>query len=280
MSEIAIVEGKSLQALAAELGGQVQQSDGPSQSRLPELKINSQMFDDDENQLPMGEFFIKGMEKKVFAKTVKFRPLAHHFQYLHYSNAENKLVNKTRLITSFRQEARDIRGGIKCGKPTWKELQGLSEDQRAKYDEITCFRQVRGLVSYTGKTLDGEEVTIENQPVILMLKKSNFNGFEDQYLKVIPKNRNIWDFNATLTAERHKNGSVIWYTFVFTPDLKDPLALDQDTYDSMAFIADMIREENASIDEKYEAALREDSIDGDAIEALGDSLDDDFEDVA
>ena len=71
-----------------------------------------------------------------------------------------------------------------------------------------------------------------------MLKGTNFGPFEDEFLKKLPRNSNIWDFQATLTTKRHKNGSVVWFTFHFDPDLKNRLGLDQDTVDGIGAIAD------------------------------------------
>jgi len=278
MNDLQIIEGKNLDALAGILGASTNTGGGDA-GRMPELKINSQVEDDEGNILPRGEFYIKGMDQKVFSPTVKFRPLSHHYQWLHYDPEQNKLVNKTRMVASFREEARDIRGGIKCGKPSYKAMQDMPQEEREKYKDITLFRQVRGLVSYTGKTLSGEEVKIENQPVILMLKGSNYGAFEDDYIKTLTRGQNIFDYYVELSTEKHKNGSVTWYTFVYGK--KDgPVAIDQATYDTMVHIADMISTENKKVDDAYFNAAREDALDASAYNALGDSLDDDFDDVA
>lgn len=277
MNDLQIIEGKNLDALAGILGAS--NDSGGDTGRMPELKINSQVEDEDGNLLPRGEFYIKGMDELVYAPTVKFRPLAHHYQWLHYDPEQNKLVNKTRLVSSFREEARDIKGGIKCGKPAYKAMQDMPQEERDKYKDITLFRQVRGLVSYTGKTISGKEVTIENQPVILMLKGSNYSPFEEDYIKTLPSGKKIFDYVVELTTEKHKNGSVTWYTFVYGKK-EGPVAIDQQTYDTMVHIAEMISTENKKVDEQYFNAARDEALDSDAFDALGDSLDDDFDAVA
>ena len=126
----------------------------------------------------------------------------------------------------------------------------------------------------------GQTVEYVNQPVILMLKGTNFERLRDEFLKKLPRGRNIWDFEAKLTTKRHKNGSVVWFTFHFDPDLKKPLSLDQDVVDNISAIADAIRNENARVDQAYKAALTNQSLDQNAIDALENALEDDLEDVA
>jgi hypothetical protein len=48
----------------------------------------------------------------------------------------------------------------------------------------------------------------------------------------------------------------------------------------MKVFADTIKAENTYVDGKYFEALKEGALDERAVEALGDSLDDDFEEVA
>lgn len=271
----------SIAALAQEMGANAaNNSGGKNASRLPEMKINSQVDDENGNPLPRGQFFIKGLEQVAYAETVTFRPLHNGFQYLHWDTQLNKLASKSKIINNFGEEARDTGGTVRCGKPVSSTLRDMPEDQRQKYADITCFRQVRGLVSYTGKTVDGAEVVYKDQPVILMLKGTNFQPFDEEFLKAIPRDRNIWDYQASLSSKRHKNGSVTWFTFHFKPDLKNPLGLTQDVLESITAIRDSLRSENKRVDAAYEAALRNEKLDQSAIDAIEGSLDTDLEDAA
>ena len=56
--------------------------------------------------------------------------------------------------------------------------------------------------------------------------------------------------------------------------------MTQEVKETMMVFADTLRAENKEIDEKYFTAIKEGSIDSKAMSALGDSLDDDLEDVA
>ena len=275
------IDAQELAVLAQEMGATVaNNSGGNNASRLPELKINSQVDDDKGNQLPRGHFFIKGLDQNAYAPEVIFRPLSHSFQYLHYDPEAKKLASKSLIIAHFGEEPRDTKGTLRCGKPISSVLRDMPPEQREKFSDITCFRQVRGLVSYKGKTVDGEEVVYENQPVILMLKGTNFSPFEDEFMKAIPRNRNLWDYQSKLTSKRHKNGSVTWFTFHFAPDLKNPLGLDETVLESIKAIRDAIRSENKRVDAAYQAALRNANLDQAALDAIEGSLEDDFNDAA
>jgi len=275
MNDLTTIDAEHLAKLDALLGA-VQETGG-SGSRMNELKINSQSEDDNDKPLPRGSFYIKGTEQTVYAETVHFRPLSHHYQWQHFSEETKKMVSKTRLITSFREEARDTKGTLKCGKPPYKEIQDMPEEQREKYKEITIFRQVRGLVSYAGKTQDGTDVAISNEPVILMLKGSNYMSFEDDYLKKVKSSDKLYDYGIDLTASRQKNGSVTWYTFNYAPNWSDKLPITKPVYDTMTHISEMVAAENKYVDEQYTKAIRNEGDYSEAYEALSTSMDADFE---
>lgn len=273
------LDSSAIAALASQMGANTNtQPSSSNVMRLPQLTINSLPEDDDGNALPRGSFTIKGSEPVAFAESVTFRPLAHHFQYLEWDKVNNRMACKSKIIASFSDEPIDTRGTTRCGKPISRDLRNMPPEMKAKYEDITCFRQVRGLVSGTAKTATGEKVEWDNVPVILMLKGTNFGPFEDEYLKPMPKNRNIWDFQATLSSKRHKNGNVVWFTFHFSPDFKNPLGLDEKVVETITTIADAIKSENNRVKKAYDMALSSQQMDQQAIDALNNSLDDDLED--
>lgn len=265
-------------ALAAQMGANVANSSSSNATRLPQLVINSQVDDDQGNPLPRGSFTIRGTEIAAYADKVTFRPLSNHFQYLDWDNVQKRLANKSKIIASFKEEAIDMTGTLRCGKPVSSELREMPPEKREKYASITCFRQVRGLVSGEAKTAAGETVIWENEPVILMLKGTNFSPFEDEYIKAIPSTRSLWDFACELTSKRHKNGSVTWFTFHFAPNLKTPLGLDEKVVETIQTIADSIKSENNRIKKAYDAAVAGQTLDRQALDAIQSSLDDDLED--
>jgi hypothetical protein len=254
-------------------------SSNASSDRLPELKINYQEENDQGQSLPRGQFFVRGTDDDpVFAKTVNFRPLSQLFQWIQYDPEENKVKNKTLMIPMLRQEARDMNGTTRCGKPTSNVLREMSKEDQKRYSDIKCFRQVRGLVSYEGKNADGDTVTVENQPVIVMLKGSNFNPFEDEFLKKLPRGRKMHEYTVKVGATKTKgSGGNIWWVMNFEPDLVNAQAMDEQIFETVKVMHDMVKNENDKIQASHEKALRNSQLSDDAIDAL-DNISSDLED--
>ena len=278
MTDLTNVEAEYA-ALAASLGA------GPNKStstvaRFPTLSIMSNEDDMQGNAIkpdPRGKFYLKGSDKVAFAKTATFRPLSHHYQWIHFD--DDGLANKSRAILSFREEARDMKGGIKCGYPAWEAMQDMEREERKKWRDMQ-FRQVRGLVTMTGKTASGEEVVYENTPCMLQHRNSNYAGFKNAVLDALPGGRNLFDFNIELSSERNVNGSVKWYTFKYKPDFDIPLERTADLFETLRMIKELIDKENEYVDEAYYKSIKSGSIDAQAIAALENSLDDDLTDAA
>lgn len=288
MNDLTTVSSADLAELAAELGAKRTDTGGP---RIPLLRINRAVEDDQGRELPRGKIFIAG-ENPVYADSVTFRPISHHFQYSKYDSEKKKYVCMSRQIADWGEEARDTQGTVRCGKPDSKSMRGMDRDQRAKYKDIKLARLIRGVVSYTGKDIDGNEVTIENQPVLLKLTgQNNFQSgadkpyapFEEQFKKKIPSGYDMWNFDVTLTSKKHKNdtGDIIWYTFEYAFDPKNPQPLTNELFESIKAVSKIVKDENAKVDQAYMAAIRGDlDDDADIYERLGDDLDDDLEDAA
>lgn len=277
MSELITIDANKERAIAALLGL------GTAQERefLPMLKINLEDEDDEGNPLPKGKFIVTGQDETVYADKVRIRPLSQMFQWVHYDPEQNKAVNKTLIIPRLNMEARDEKGGVRCGKPASKVLKENPELAK-QYKNITCFRLVHCLVSYEGKTAAGKAATVENVPALLRLKGANFSSFEDEVVDRLPKGKKLYDFWVDMSATKKKNGSVTYYVFNYAVDLGNPVPLDQLTYDTMLHIVEMIKAENDKINEKYLSAARNRTADSAAMKAVEileeDSLEDDLVD--
>lgn len=289
MNNIVAVEGFNLSDLAAEMGARSNAES--SGARIPSLRVNRAVEDKDGRELPRGHFFLTGQDETAYAESVTFRPLSHHFQYMEYDAADKKYTCWTRQISDFKEEARDIRGTLRCGRPDSKTMNSLTREEKQRYKNIKNIRLVRGLVSFVGKTLDGKEVTYENVPCLLRLTgQNNFRGtdkgiyapFDAQVKDRIPRGYEMWNYELTLTSQKHRSddGETIWYTIEYAMDPKNPLAISQEVYDSIVYLTTMVRQENAEVDAQYAKALMGDRTYDDAMDALDGSLDDDLEDVA
>lgn len=276
MSSLAVIDHAEQRELAALLGT----NDAPASGgdRLPILTINSRRKDPQGRKIEEGKFFLKSEDEAVYADSVKIRVLSQLFQWIHFDSTEKKVVNRTIQIPNFRVEPRDMKGTLRCGKPTSKVLNELGKAEQKKYEDIKCNRILRVLVTYTGKDADGNEVTVENKPAIMFLKGANFSPFEDEFVKTLPRGANFYDYWCELTAEELENGSVTYYVMHFKPDLSATAPLDQDTYDTMVYMAQMIKKDNDRVESSYQNAIRGNQLDDDALGALEGDLADDLDD--
>ena len=281
MNDLSTLDSKEMEELAAILGTEV--SGGASTVvRVPELRINAKSVNKDTKKpIPQGSFYLKGSDKIAYAESVTFRPLASHVQYFNWDDIDGKrtLVNKSiAVLNPYKDEARDMLGSIACGMPSWADRQHMDKEVQKKWRAMQ-HRLVRGVVSFIGKTEDGEEVVYENEPCMMFHKNSTYSGFYNGFVKKIPKGHHLYNYEAKITSEYNENGSVVWYTFQYEPDLSNVLTFTKDVRDTSIVFAESIRAENKYIDSQYMKSITEGSIDGAAMTAI-DSLDADFEDVA
>jgi hypothetical protein len=250
MTELVLQEnGLSIDEMSAQLGA-ASTSKGPS---IPSLGMNY----DGENGA-MGSFYLKtGQDQAYATENVRFRAFSNHIQYQHWGD-DNSLVNKSLLVTNNRDEARDQLGGIMCGMPTYEQSIQMTSEQKEKFKGIDRYRIVRGLVSYTGKTSDGREIIIENQPCIISSKRKNYGPFYHDVTNKLPQGMNLWDFESILSKETLTNSyGKKFYVMRFAPQFGSPIPMDQLTYDSLSHVTNLFTSENKRIDEMYREAQSE-----------------------
>lgn len=254
-TDIAIIDQAEIDALAIELG---MDPNATNFVGLPQLKTNGDHEDMDGNPLPAGTFYVPGMEQVVYAKTVRFRPLTVTYQLSEYDQEANKMACRTVENSSHQQEFIDTRGGTYCGRPAPAVWRKMSPEEKKPYEAITAFTILRGLVSYEGKTADGEEAKVENQPVIARQKGVNYSAFADSLGKWganVPKGRKTWDYWFDVSLTKKKNGSVTYFEWAFAFDPASPVPLDRDTLDTIKAFQEEIRNLNRSVRTEYDAAL-------------------------
>jgi hypothetical protein len=250
---------------------------------VPTLKINYEDETEDGKEIKKGTFYIQGGEVPIYAKDVtSFRPVLQHFQWTKWDDIAKKVANRTRFISTFKEEARDEEGTVRCGKPPSKELKA-NPALAKKYEDVTCYRTLHGFATLTGVTPDGETHTVENAVVSMRLKGSNFAQFEEEFIRSMPKGSNIWDFPIELTASKEKNGASTYWVIHFNPDFtkKNP-NLTRDQMGVIIGLRDRIEQQNKDVDQKYYDALAaksKDDADIKLVNSIGSkSLDDDMND--
>jgi hypothetical protein len=247
MNELTTVNQAEINNLFAQTGGNTQDE----QIRVPFLQVQYDSEDKQGRDVKRGYFRMSDQEEPVYADTIKIRVLAHHFQYRHTDPDTYKVVNKSILLQDLRYgEARDMAGTIRCGKPTRKALEQLPKEKQAQYDTIRTTRILRGICSYTGTTVDGTEVVVENAPFQFFMKGLNFMGFES-VLKALPHGKKFHDFHIDLS--NRKDGKA--FITEFKIDFDSSAIITNEVVETLKVFAEMARIENQMIEGKYREAL-------------------------
>jgi len=281
MSDVALYNGMTPDQLMAAMGVQEQQSTG---NRLPLLKVNYQDEDDQGNELKKGIFALAMPNETVYGKDVTIRVFADYMQYLDYDPDEQAVMNKT-IIHRVGDEPIDELGGIRCGKPTSKELRDADPDTKAKYKNITCFRYLYAKVTMAdAQTGAGDAVEIVDQPVLLRLKGASFLSFSNDVIEPC-KNQKIkfMQVESKLATTRQKNGSVTYFITGFEPDFSNITEISTDDLQFMSKVLETVNAENKQIIEKHNSALygkQSDSADSDVVSEVEGYLDADFEEAS
>ena len=264
--ELIQIDNNDMQDFAELIG--VGDTSGPE--LLPVVRITTKSKDAQGRKIERGMLYLRSENMEpVYAEKMKIRPLSCVFNYSHWDSIKGANVNSTIQSPSFKSEFRDRNGTLKCGRPD--DYYKRSDEEKEKWKGIKCNRIIRAICTYSGKDADGNEVTIENKPVIIYNKSSNFQQFENQYLKILPKNKKLYDYWVEIEVAHQDNGGLEYYTMEYKPEFKTPVAMDALTYDTLKVIVDMIKANNASINKSYANAIQEQAMSGGAIDAIADA---------
>jgi hypothetical protein len=134
------------------------------------------------------------------------------------------------------------------------------------------------------KTSDGTSVTVEDAPCLFRIKGASFLTFSDQVLEPC-RNQKVKFPQVVndLNTERHKKGTVTYFTASFTPDFSNILQLQVHDMEFMSMILDIVNAENTQVIAKYNEALRNKQTsthDSAIVDEVESYLDADFEEVS
>jgi len=286
MNQVSTIDQSSMKTLVASLGAGTGANDNIPQVNMPSIRMNQEAMigtgRDAEKNPFFGCFFLKteDPEDYVYGESMIIRPLSNVFQYTHMDfdrPSGEQCINKTVQISSWDQEPRDEKGTLRCGKPTSKEMEGWSKEERGKYKDIVCTRIIRCVATYTGKKANGEEVTVENHPAIIWHAKNHYRDFEDQVIRKIPRNANIFDYEVELVPNFGTGQAGNQYAnFTFKPILKR-LEMTEEVFETLKVIKDIIDTSNARIEKSYTDAIRARQVDQAALDAMSTSAQEDYD---
>jgi hypothetical protein len=245
--------------LAAFLG----QGGGQQILMLPELKVNKDYEDDEENgvKLTPGTFVIvdsDGVEH--YSKKALFRPFMNTFQVTEYDPDEKKFRGKTVQIKDWSEEMVDTLGGIRMGKLKAKEKKELDKDDpRVKADKNkNMYRLIYGTVRMPDAVgRNGKKAPLtEAIPCVFKRTGTNFMPYDEEYLSIIQKAKKLQpNFETTVTLERHKNGDVVYYVSHFDFNQNETIPFKPEDFELLKKFQETIDFENAEVWKAYNKAV-------------------------
>lgn len=232
--------------ILAELGGEEEHK-----IQIDFLKICHDGEDKQGREIKRGLVSLSRQEDPVWASEAKVHILAQYFQYREQDET-GKVLNKTMLQQDFRKgEALDQRGTLRCGKPTRKVLDQMSDDDKKMWAmRVKTTRIIRGIISYTGHTADGTEVEVTNTPFQHYMKGSGYMDFE-KVIDSMPYGKQYHDYILKMNTE--KRGKYYYTTYGI--DFDTPAILNADVADTARIFQEMAKRENTGIQKKYSEAL-------------------------
>ena len=276
MSNVQVYNDMSANQLMAMMGGGNTQNTEEVSSLLPLLKINYQEEDSDGNELKKGLFVLGNTpDTAVYAKEVTFRVFGDFMQYLHWDADKEEVVNRT-IIHRGGDEPIDEKGTVRCGRPAGKEFHALSDEAKKKYQGITCFRYLYGVVTMSGTTATGETKELVKQPCLFRTKGSSFLNFSKEVIEGCnAKSIMFQQVESLMSTQRHKKGSVTYFTPHFTPDFSNILEISESDAEVMRNILETIKVVNDDIRNKHDESLRNRQGDSKVLDAIDVELVDD-----
>jgi hypothetical protein len=228
-------------------------------STLGRLSINYASEDDDGNLIKRGLFKVETKENTVYAEKVSFRPFLNTFQYKKYDGDNEENTYKSVMFTSWSDAKPDTNGTDSCGSVPKALRDDLDPVAKIEQEKVTCFRNVFGIVSIQGKTSKGEEVTLDNEPVVYRARGVNFMPIGDQLKSLSKRNKimynTVLEFYGTEKKSMGKDSPPFFIAKIKDSN-KDVQFSDEDKLILKDFL-DYVKNENDYVKGEYDKALKE-----------------------
>jgi len=280
MSELINLKNMSKEEIMKAIG---QDSGSDNENIVPRLTINRNPEDDNGNQLPIGSFTVydSSTNKNYYGKTVTLRPFISGMQYMHYDPEKSEYVNRSVIFSSWKEEAIDIQGGVKCNKVPYKERDSLTAEELAVQKQIRCYRLVYGLVSFDGVDAEGNKRKVENFPAVWRVTGTSFKPVSDAIEALKKRNKLMFTCTFKLESKRQKKGSNVFYVPVISPDADANLDMSKEDVETLQVFKDSIAAENNEVAKLFKSAKDKKYTGEDAKSAeIVDELDDNLPDPA
>ena len=193
----------------------------------------------------------------VFADKLKLRPFSRMYTYSHWDQEENIFISQSIQTASLGDKFPDSIGGEKCGRLP-KDVEAELKETDPRYltsREVVCNQVVYGTVSGTAKDAQGNDVELDNQPVVAYFKKSGFRPVREA-LDLITRQRKLMQKTVfEIGTKKMKTGAITFWV----PTFAQVEYLDELTEDDLGLIKkflESIKVYNDGILEKFRDAQK------------------------
>jgi hypothetical protein len=215
------------------------QDDGSSKGiNIPRLGINRSPEDDDGNEKK---------EKEIGESAM---------QYMHYDPDKSEYVNRSIIIKSWKEEAVDILGGVKCGKVPFKDRESLTPEQLAEQRTIRCYRLLYGLLSFKGVKANGEEHTVSNLPALWRVTGTAFSPVGTALDQITKRKKLMFTTTLSVDTKRQKKGGNVYYTPEISVNAEAGLEMSKEDMETLGVFQEVINKENTEVVDLYKAAKK------------------------
>lgn len=241
---------------------------------LSRININYDTETEDGVTLTRGDWKVFVSGEYLYAKEVFFRPILRTFEWSLFDADEGAFSCKSVQKPTLAGDFPDTEGGSKCGRLSASDEEKLKDDDpmRLRSRSAVCNQVLYGMVSGTYKKATGEEVVLENHPVVAYFKRSGFlpmSNFINSLTKQKKIMQKVW---IKLATSKQKKGSVIFWIPV--PTLSSECEITDDDKALMKKFAETVKAHNQTIMEQYRQTAKLKS------PAEDDNLAGDFDNVA
>tara|TARA_S200002703_G_scaffold148883_1_gene146005 strand:+ start:2043 stop:2894 length:852 start_codon:yes stop_codon:yes gene_type:complete len=255
-NEFAIDISDDKAALLAALG-----QDGVTESKQSgptSLRINYDADTDDGHTLKRGTWKVWNGSENVYADSVVINPMLRTYEYSIYDQEEGAFTCRSVQRKKMTETFPDNSGGMKCGRLTRSEEEGLSEDDPRLLlsKSVTCNIILYGQLDMANAVnAAGEASPVTNLPFVGYFKRSGFRPINDFVQQKLGNKIPLPTSLIELKTKRMANGGVTYW--IPQPELIKEVPFTSERKELMQKFYDTVAAANSKIVGEHKEALKQ-----------------------
>ena len=254
--EFAIDISDDKNALLAALGqdGVTEQK----QSGPASLRINYDADTEEGHTLKRGTWKVWNGKENVYSDSVLINPMLRTFEYSIYDQEEGAFTCRSVQRKKLQEAFPDNSGGMKCGRLTRNEEQGLSEDDPRLLlsKSVTCNIILYGQLDMPNAVnAAGEASPVENLPFVGYFKRSGFRPINDFIQNNLGNKIPLPTALIELKTKRMANGGVTYW--IPQPSLVKEVSFSPERKELMQKFMDTVSAANSKIIGEHKEAMKQ-----------------------